>query len=119
VLGIAGSGSDPGGEDFVHAPQILCRELDFQRRDIFFQVLAALGAGDGDNIVSLCDNPGESELSAVQFFFCARDLMALASLRFFFSASSWNRGLLRRQSFSPRSSTVVIAQVRKPRPSVL
>ncbi len=37
-------------------------ELDGGCAEVFFEVVEALGAGDGDDIVALGEDPGEGEL---------------------------------------------------------
>ena len=43
--------------DFVDTPEVSWRELYLQRADIFFEIAAALGAGDGDDVVTLREKP--------------------------------------------------------------
>jgi len=43
--------------------------VDVESTDIFFEIFAALGAGDGDDGVSLSEDPGEGELGGGAVFF--------------------------------------------------
>src|SRR5882724_4245171 len=60
ACGITVTGCGAVRSNFVDAAQIVGRELYLQRADILFEIAATLGAGDGDDVVSLREKPGES-----------------------------------------------------------
>lgn len=68
-FGIAISGGGAFGEDFIDAPEVFRGQLDIQRANIFFQIRAALGAGDGHDIFALGQDPSQSELRGSAGFF--------------------------------------------------
>jgi hypothetical protein len=57
------SGGRSFRRDLLDTLQTLLREGDLSCGDVFLEVLAALGARDGDDIVPLMQEPGEGELS--------------------------------------------------------
>ena len=57
------SGGSSFRRDLLDTLQILLREGDLSRGDVFLEVLAALGARDGNDIVPLMQKLGEGELS--------------------------------------------------------
>ena len=60
VVAVAGGGSC--GEGLVNALEGFRRELEVDGAEVVFEVLEALGAGDGDDVVALGEDPCEGEL---------------------------------------------------------
>ena len=69
VFGIALTGGGVGRKDFVQAGEVLLREIQGRGFGVFFQIFSALGARNGDDVVSLRHHPGESELRRLASFF--------------------------------------------------
>src|SRR5258708_13452324 len=68
-FGIACAGGSAVGGDFVDAAQVLRCQFYFQGADVFFQIFAALGAGNGDDVLALREEPGQSQLAWGALFF--------------------------------------------------
>src|SRR4028119_2455442 len=62
LLGVALAGGGAPGHGLLDAPQVLPGELDAGGARVLLQVLAALGAGDGDYVLALGEQPREREL---------------------------------------------------------
>src|SRR6266853_301875 len=75
-LRIAETSSDAFGSYLVNARQIVGSELNVDRAKVFFQVFAALGAGDGNNVLTLGQHPGQRKLRR-RAVLLARDLFDL------------------------------------------
>src|SRR6266568_3214344 len=58
--------------DLVDAREILACKIDIDRADIFLQIFAPFCAGDRNDVVALCQYPGECQLRGRALFF-ARD----------------------------------------------
>ena len=56
-FGVALAGGHTFGGDFRDAAQVVSGQQDVPRADIFFEILAALGARDGDDVVALREQP--------------------------------------------------------------
>ena len=52
-LGIALAGGRPFGHRLLDAPQVLVGKCDVRSGGVLLEVFAALGAGDGDDILAL------------------------------------------------------------------
>jgi hypothetical protein len=74
VFGIAIACGRAGGEDFVEPTQIVRAKLYIERGNIFLEILAALGTGDGDDVVVLRQHPRQRKLRRLASFF-VRDLL--------------------------------------------
>src|SRR5208282_444932 len=70
---IARSRGGARGKDFVQTAQVIRSQFQIHRRGVFLEILTPLRAGDGDNVVTLRQHPGERQLCRLTFFF-ARDL---------------------------------------------
>jgi len=57
--------------------QILGGQLDLKRAGVLFQIIAALGAGDREEVLALREQPRERQLARCAFF-----LLGDASTRF-------------------------------------
>src|SRR6266849_10637214 len=73
VFGVAQSRRGTGGKDFIQATQVVLRQFQIHCGGVFLKILAALRAGDGDNVVTLRQHPRERQLGWLASFF-ARDL---------------------------------------------
>src|SRR5581483_9924499 len=62
VLGIALAGSGSGGKYFLDASQIINRQLHIQCADILLEILPPFGAGNGNDVIPLGQDPGERQL---------------------------------------------------------
>src|SRR5215213_9306061 len=62
ALWISLAGRGAGGEHLLNAPQVLLRKLHPRSVNVLLQVLHVLGAGDGDYVVALRQNPGQRQL---------------------------------------------------------
>ena len=56
-VGVPIPGSRSFGRDLLDTLQILLRERDLSRGDVFLEVLPTLGSGNGDDVVSLMQQP--------------------------------------------------------------
>ena len=83
VFGVALAGSCSEGEDFVQAAQFVGAQFHVQRADIFLEIFAALGAGDGHDVVALRQHPGQRQLRRLAFPFLAISSTFLTRFRFF------------------------------------
>src|SRR5215210_3805602 len=63
LLGVALAGGRSSGHGLLYTPQVLVGKRDVRCTSVLLEVLAALGAGDGDYIVPLAQEPREGELS--------------------------------------------------------
>src|SRR2546422_7897138 len=59
---VAVAGGDPFGRDAVDASQVGRSEMNGGGRDVLLQVAPPLGAGDGNDVLALREQPGEREL---------------------------------------------------------
>ena len=96
-----------------HAELHVALAILFYQPDIFR--MPGMGTMSGP----IASNQARASCAGVQDFPAASSRSFAASSRFFEKLSPWNRGLLRRQSSSSRSSIDVICPLRKPRPSGL
>jgi hypothetical protein len=97
VFGVALAGGGAVGRYFVDAPQIVGGEFHVQGGDVFFQIIAAFGTGDGDDVVAFGKQPGQGELtrSAVLFFgqlFNTRDEIEI--LLKVFALEAWRKAAI-------------------------
>jgi hypothetical protein len=53
LLGVPLAGGRPFGHHFLDAPQVLVGECDVRSGGVLLEVFAALGAGDGDDVLTL------------------------------------------------------------------
>jgi hypothetical protein len=74
VLGIAIARGCAGGEDFVEPTQVVRAKLYVESGNIFLQILAPLGTGDGDDVVVLRQHPRQRKLRRLAAFLL-RDLL--------------------------------------------
>src|SRR5215210_6897855 len=68
LLGVALACGRPFGYRLLDAPQILLGERHVYGPRVLLEVLAALGAGDGDDVISLMEQPREGELPRRRVF---------------------------------------------------
>src|SRR5260221_14793787 len=68
-FGIALAGGSAVGGAFVDAAQVLRRQFYFQGADVFFQIFSALGSGNGDDVLALRQEPGQSQMAWGALFF--------------------------------------------------
>src|ERR1700674_4694613 len=61
-FGVTRAGSHAARSDLVNALQVGCGELHFERSEIFIEILAALCARDGNNVLTARKHPGQREL---------------------------------------------------------
>src|SRR5262245_29299969 len=61
-FGVAGAGGGAFGEGGVELGKFLRGQFDLDSGGVFLEVLDALGAGDGDDVVAPGEDPGEGEL---------------------------------------------------------
>ena len=69
MFGVALACGGVWGEDFVEAGQVVLRQIYLVRGGVFFQILSAFRARDGDDVVSLCQDPSQGELRRLAAFF--------------------------------------------------
>lgn len=55
--------------DFADARQIIARELDFKRAEIFLEIGAALRSRNRHDVFTLCEHPGEGQLRRLAALF--------------------------------------------------
>ena len=101
----------------IHLREFIVRQRHVKSSNIIFEVTEALGARNGDDILTLRKHRTSAGWAGEQPFLCARFFTWVASCRLRSNASPWKRGLVCRQSSSARSDGFCIAPVRKPRPS--
>ena len=69
MLGVALTTSSALRGDLFQTAQIVGGKVYAEGCDVFFQILAALRAGNGNDIVALRQQPGKSELPRSTFLF--------------------------------------------------
>lgn len=101
--------------DRLDRGQVVRGERDLGRGDVLLQVAAPLGAGNGDRALVL--DPGEGQLGGRDVL-VGGDAADLADdVQVAVEVLALEPGSVRRQSSSAKSSGLVIAPDRKPRPS--
>src|ERR1700719_219778 len=68
VLGITQSRGSAGGKHFVNPAKIIRGKFHIECADVFFEVRAPLGAGNGHDVFSLSQYPGKSKLRGLATF---------------------------------------------------
>jgi hypothetical protein len=62
LLSVTLAGRDSLWKRFRQSPQVFWSELHIQRGRILFQIFAAFGSGDRDDVVALRQYPGQCQL---------------------------------------------------------
>src|SRR6516165_9929415 len=99
-------------QDAIDFGKVLGGQLNLQSVNVFFKAAPPLGAGNGNDVISLSQHPSERELRWGAAFYSRQAPTSSTRSRF-------------RWKFAPspvvgaRSSTLLISPVRNPRPSGL
>jgi len=63
VFGVAGAGSGTLGSYLFHVAHLVGGELHVESGGVFFQILTTLCAGNGNDVFTAREQPGQSELA--------------------------------------------------------